>query len=345
MTAASKLQAGDPGAEWFRSSDSVTFMIGNDPQLRTAIAQAAVSARGDKNILLEGEFGTGKYALARAIHAESRRTAMPTKTVDVGRLGETQLESFLFGHEKGAFVGAFQSQAGVMQRCSGGTLIIDGVERLPCAIQDRVARALTRRRVQPIGAAYSVEVDTRVIGLSTQNVAGLVGEGRFAPALFEGLSGAKIRMPPLCERRDDIPLIAEHFLGTIRNALTFEPLVLHKDAVAWLKASDWEGNVRELEFVLFRAAAICRSTVITLDTLTATMGAEDTGEPLRLGSPDFKSAAVQLVSRDGHMRKLADIETEIIRVALDRYSGCRTEVARRLGIGRSTLYRKASHLE
>ena len=315
-------------------------MIGAAPTFRATLALAAKAARGHGPVLIEGESGSGKEMLVRAMHAASPRTRMPLRIINVGAIPPNSTESVLFGHEKGAFPGAFDRQIGAIQHCDGGTLAID---RLPMPVQERLAESLTRGDVRPIGARHSFRIDTRLIAASDLPLKELVEAGLFLPALYDAISGISVIVPALRERLGDIPALARHFLARIGEQPGLRPLGITDGALALLSAYDWPGNVRQLQAVLFRAAVFCDGDALTADDfpqLSHMLGGPDApaGQLIQEG------VGVMLYTADGNLRPLEEIEADVIRLAIGHYRGRMTEVARRLGIGRSTLYRKLGEL-
>jgi DNA-binding NtrC family response regulator len=317
-------------------------MIGTAPPFRDALAKAAKAARGHGSVLIEGESGTGKEILIRAMVAASPRAKAPLRIVNVRSVPAHSIESVLFGHEKGAFPGAFDRQVGVLQHCDGGTLVLDEVNRLAPELQERLAEALTTARVRPIGASYSFKVDVRTIAASNQPLSDVVAAGRFREDLLPALSGTRIALPPLRERASDIPALTRHFLARIGEQPGLRQLGITDDALSILAAFDWPGNVRQLQAVLFRAAVFCDGDALTAEDLPQL--SEIVGEFAPADGARQDGVGVQLYTDDGNLRPLEDIEADVIRLAIGHYRGRMTEVARRLGIGRSTLYRKLSDL-
>ncbi|MGZ3173856.1 MAG: sigma-54-dependent transcriptional regulator [Croceibacterium sp.] len=318
-------------------------MIGTAPPFRDALAKAAKAARGHGPVLIEGESGTGKEMLVRAMHAASPRNKTAFRTVNVGGVPANSIESMLFGHEKGAFPGAFDRQIGVMQHCDGGTLVLDEIDRLPIDLQDRLAEALTTARVRPIGASHSFKIDVRTVAASNLPLTDLVATGNFREELLLALAGTRIVLPPLRERISDIPALTRHFLARIGEQPGLRELGITEAALKLLAAFDWPGNVRQLQAVLFRAAVFCDGDALTTSDfpqLSELVG----GFEAVAGLPSQDGMGVQLYTLDGNLRPLEDIEADVIRLAIGHYRGRMTEVARRLGIGRSTLYRKLSDL-
>jgi len=317
-------------------------MVGAAPPFRAALARAAKAARGHGHVLIEGESGTGKEILVRAMQAASPRAKAPFRMISIASAPPTSLESMLFGHEKGAFPGAFERQDGALQSCDGGTLILDEVDRLTEELQQRLAEALSRKQVRPIGALHSFKVDVRVISASNLPLADLVATGNFAADLLELLAATRIELPPLRQRIADIPALARHFLARIGEQPGLRPLGITDGALQLLASFDWPGNVRQLQAVLFRAAVFCDGNALTQEDFPQI--AELIGEVPQPSSPAPDGAGVALFTPDGHVRRMEDIEADVIRLAIGRYRGRMTEVARRLGIGRSTLYRKLGEL-
>jgi DNA-binding NtrC family response regulator len=318
-------------------------MIGAAPAFRTALAIAAKAARGHGPVLVEGETGSGKEMLVRAIHAASQRAKMPLRIVNAGSTPGNAIESVLFGHEKGAFPGAFDRQVGAIQHCDGATLVIDEIDRLPMPVQERLAEALARGDCRPIGARHSFRVDVRLIAASNYPLKDLVAGGDFLPALHAAIGSTTLALPPLRERSIDIPALARHFLARIGEQPGLRALGITDGALALLGAYDWPGNVRQLQAVLFRAAVFCDGDALTADDFPQ-LSSMISAEPISGGGMTHESAGVMLFTADGNLRPLEDIEADVIRLAIGHYRGRMTEVARRLGIGRSTLYRKLSDL-
>ena len=320
-------------------------MIGAAPTFRSALAVAAKAARGPNHILIEGESGTGKEMLVRAMHAASPRAKAPIRMVNIGAIPANAIESVLFGHEKGAFPGAFDRHVGAIQNCDGGTLVLDEIDRLPPAVQERLAEALARGDVRPIGARHSFRVDVRMIAASNLPLQDLVAGGHFLEALHQSLSQVTVSLPPLRERAQDIPALARHFLARIGEQPGLRRLSISDSALSLLAAYDWPGNVRQLQAVLFRAAVFCDGDGLTAEDfpqLSILLGVD---QPVTPGNQAVHgSPGVLLYTQDGNLRPLEEIEADVIRLAIGHYRGRMTEVARRLGIGRSTLYRKLSDL-
>ncbi len=318
-------------------------MVGATPTFRTALAIAAKAARGNSPVLIEGESGTGKEMLVRAMHAASQRSRLPLRIINAGSTPANSIESTLFGHEKGSFPGAFDRHVGALQHCDGATLVIDEIDRLPLAVQERLAEAVVHGICRPIGARHSFRVDVRLIAASNYPLREMAAFGDFLPALYEALSPVSVMLPALRERGGDIPALARQFLARIGDQPGLRALGITDGALALLSAYDWPGNVRQLQAVLFRAAVFCDGDALTasdfpqLSNLVATGAARSAGV-------QHESAGVTLYTSDGNMRPLEDIEADVIRLAIGHYRGRMTEVARRLGIGRSTLYRKLSDL-
>ncbi len=318
-------------------------MIGAAPTFRAALAVAAKAARGHGPVLIEGESGTGKEMLVRAMQAASPRAKAPFRLLNVGGIPANSIESALFGHEKGAFAGAFDRQIGALQDVDGGTLVLDEVDRLPLTVQLRLLESLHRGDVRPIGARHSFRVDVRLIAASNLPLRDMVAGGHFLPELCQVLSATTVSLPPLRDRAGDIPALSRYFLTRIGEQPGLRPLGITDGALALLAAYDWPGNVRQLQAVLFRAAVFCDGDALTADDfpqLADLLGEEATAQ----GGSLQESSGVVLYTSDGNLRPLEDIEADVIRLAIGHYRGRMTEVARRLGIGRSTLYRKLGDL-
>ena len=331
-----------PLAEKLSSPLDFDAMIGTAPPFRTALAKAATAARGHGHVLVEGESGTGKDMLVRAMHAASARSKAATRTINVGAMPASSLESLLFGHERGAFPGAFDRQVGLLQLCDGGTLIIDEIDRLEPGIQLRLAEVLTKGVVRPTGATHGFRIDVRVLAASDRPIDELKASGEFDATLASLLGATRILLPALRDRAGDIPALTRYFLNKIGAQPGLRQHSIADSALSLLEAYDWPGNVRQLQAVLFRAAVFCEGESLTADCfpqLSEMLGRQETRTDKRQ-----RGLGVMLYTDDGNLRALEDIEADIIRLAIGHYRGRMTEVARRLGIGRSTLYRKLGEL-
>jgi DNA-binding NtrC family response regulator len=331
-----------PLTEKFTGTLDFDSMIGAAPGFRAALAVAAKAARTQNTVLIEGESGTGKEMLVRAMHAASPRAKAPLRIVNAGGIPANQIESVLFGHEKGAFPGAFERHVGAIQHADGGTLVIDEIDRLCMPAQTRLAQFLQRGDIQPIGARHSFRLDVRLIMCSNVMLGDLTDLQLFDPSLLEALSVVHVNLPALRERAGDIPALARHFLTRIGEQPGLRPLGITDGALALLGAYDWPGNVRQLQATLFRAAVFCDGEALTAQdfpNLSSILGEAPRAAPVQ-----SEGAGVTLYAPDGNLRPLEEIEADVIRLAIGHYRGRMTEVARRLGIGRSTLYRKLSEL-
>ncbi len=318
-------------------------MIGTAPEFRTALARAAKTARGHGHAAIQGESGTGKEMLMRAMHAASPRAKEPLRIINCASVPLNSIESVLFGHEPNAFPGAFDRQIGALQHCDGGTLVLDDIDRLTPHLQGRLAETFESGIVRPVGATHGFRIDIRVLAASNFSIDALVKGGKFDPALAKILSASTITLPPLRKRTGDIPSLTRHFLSRIGDQPGLKHLSVSENALALLAAYDWPGNVRQLQSVLFRAAVYCEGNTLTADSfpqLSEMLGEVETGN----GSLLHEGVGVMLYTEDGNLRPLEEIEADVIRLAIGHYRGRMTEVARRLGIGRSTLYRKLSDL-
>ncbi|MDP9056762.1 MAG: sigma-54 dependent transcriptional regulator [Pseudomonadota bacterium] len=340
-----------PLSEKLSANPDFESMIGASPAFRVALAIAAKAARGHGPVLIEGECGSGKEMLARAMHAASSRSKAPLRIFNVGATPANSLESALFGHEKGAFPGAFDRQIGAIQHCDGGTLVLDEVDRLPAAIQDRLFEALAGGHCRPVGARHSFRVDVRYILAANYPLRDMVEDGYFLGPLAQAMAAVSLTLPPLRERTGDIAALARYFLGRIGEQPGLRPLGITDGALALLAAYEWPGNVRQLQAVLFRASVFCDSDALTADNFPQLVeqvrrvpASIDGGNGGGIGVRRHDSTGITLFTSDGHLRPLDEIEGDVIRLAIGHYRGRMTEVARRLGIGRSTLYRKLSDL-
>src|SRR5882724_6277210 len=334
--------------------------------LRTAQKAAASSIP----VLIEGESGVGKELFARAIHGSSERKSKPFVAVNCGAIPDNLVESILFGHEKGAFTGATERHMGKFVEASGGTLFLDEVGELPLAAQVKLLRALQEGTVEAVGGRKTVKVDVRIISATNRNLIDDVKSGRFREDLFYRLHVFPIAVPPLRERAEDIPDLVRHFLARIAAEEGKRVRAISGEALALLGRHRWPGNVRQLENAMFRAVVMAEDDSIGIDEfpqIAAQIGgpmapvpaSEGFTEALRAPSmidvpplADFGVApsspsmhgALALLDHHGDVRPLEEIEAEVIRFAIAHYRGQMSEVARRLQIGRSTLYRKLENL-
>ena len=330
-------------------------IVGSAPKFRTALAIAAKAARARVSVLIEGESGSGKEIVAQAIHAASPRGKKPLHTVNCGAIPENLVESVLFGHEKGAFTGAFDRHIGRFEDADGSTLFLDEVGELPLDTQVKLLRALETGEIQRVGSRATLTVDVRIIAATNRRLTDEVAAGRFREDLYYRLNVVHVPIPPLRDRQSDIPALARHLLARIAEQPGMRPLSITDDALAVLMSYGWPGNVRQLQNALFRAAVLCEGDALTAADFPhianeASHGRRaDDYHAKRLDGQSQTAAlahgpGVTLYQSDGNLRPLEEIEADVIRLAIGHYRGRMTEVARRLGIGRSTLYRKLGEL-
>ena len=324
-------------------------LVGAAPDFRGALAVAAKAARNRLPILIIGEPGTGKETVARAIHAASLRAKGPLIIVDCKAVPANVVDSELFGHVKGAFPGAFGEKIGRMVEADTGTLILDEISALPKSTQETLDRVLATGEVRPVGCNGSSSVDLRLIATSSSPISETFNE-----MLGERISATVVNLPPLRERSADIPALARSLLARFTEQELIPSLSIGNDALAVLMRYGWPGNVRQLAGVLFRAALQAEGNSLDANDFPHiasqsrfTNRKSDFAPQISKQSSDAAlggTSGVTLFTNEGHLRTLDEIEADIIRLAIGHYRGRMTEVARRLGIGRSTLYRKLGEL-
>ena len=301
-------------------------VVGRSEAMLQVYKTAARVAATDATVLIEGESGTGKELVARAIHAASPRAARPFVAVDCGAIAEGVLESELFGHARGAFTGAQAMRRGLFEEANQGTLFLDEIGDVGQNLQARLLRALQEGTIRRVGTNETIAVDVRVVAASNRDLAQAVKDGRFREDLFYRLNVVTIVIPPLRDRREDIPLLAEHFAAKHGRA---EGAAISAPARDLLVAYDWPGNVRELENVVARALALNPSGVVT---------PEDLADHVRSARP----AAATLAALAGVTQErptLAELEKRYAAQVLQETAGNKTRAAEILGIDRKTLYR------
>ena len=325
--------------------------------LRTAQKAASSSIP----VLVEGESGVGKELFARAIHGSGERKAKPFVAVNCGAIPDNLVELILFGHEKGAFTGATERHMGKFVEAHGGTLFLDEVGELPLAAQVKLLRALQEGTVEAVGGRKPVKVDVRIISATNRKLLDLVKNGAFREDLFYRLHVLPLTIPPLRMRREDIPHLLRHFLARFSAEENRTISGISGEAMAHLAQLDWPGNIRQLENTVYRAVVMSESDQLGLSDFPQTAGhvASDApalhGEPLVVApstapamvsgneipiAPLAMTGSLPMLTSTGEVRPLEEMENEIIRFAISHYRGQMSEVARRLKIGRSTLYRK-----
>jgi DNA-binding NtrC family response regulator len=306
-------------------------IIGRSPAMREVYRIIEAVSENKSNVLVCGENGTGKELVARTIHQRGPWRDRPFLAVNCGALSETLLESQLFGHRRGAFTGAIEDHEGVFQAANGGTLFLDEVTEIPLPLQVKFLRAIQEREVTPLGSTRSVKVDVRLIAAANRDVEEAVRQGWFRSDLYYRLNVVTIHLPPLRERREDIPLLVEHFVERFSRDYGVEPKRVTRAAMDCLLAYSWPGNIRELQNTIERAFALSRAPEIDLEDLPVKIRRPSGVEPLSPAEP----------ANDGEeILPLAELERRAIVAALARTGGNKAEAARLLGIERPRLYRK-----
>jgi DNA-binding NtrC family response regulator len=339
-------------------SDIITRSEAMSGVLRTAQKAAASTIP----VLIEGESGVGKELFARAIHGSGERKSKPFVAVNCGAIPDNLVESILFGHEKGAFTGATERHTGKFVEASGGTLFLDEVSELPLTAQVKLLRALQEGAVEAVGGRKPVKVDVRIISATNRKLLDRVKGGHFREDLFYRLHVLPLTVPPLRARREDIPHLLRHFLARFGAEENRSITGITGEAMAHLCQLDWPGNIRQLENAVYRAVVMSDGDQLGLSDFPSAQAyapaiSDMHGEPLIMSpaiqpsapsiygneipiSPLPANGSLSMLTASGEVRPLEEMETEIIRFAISHYRGQMSEVARRLKIGRSTLYRK-----
>ncbi len=339
-------------------------MVAAAPAMGPVVRLGQRAAKSTIPVLITGESGVGKELLARAIQGAGERAGRPFITVNCGAIPENLVESILFGHVKGAFTGASDNHAGKFVEANGGTLFLDEVGELPLDAQVKLLRVLQESEVDPVGAKRPVKVDVRIISATNKDLAKLVEAGRFREDLYYRLNVYPIEAPPLRNRREDIPGLVARFIARFNAEEGRAVRGCAGETMALIEAFDWPGNVRQLENAVFRAVILCEGEWLRPEDFPQLSGfapiappANDAPAraPLIAANDAFAPqlanalAAAQTVDATpnlrifddgGHLRTLELIERDLIELAIEHYAGHMSEIARRLGIGRSTLYRK-----
>ena len=326
------------------------------PDMQRTLRLAERAAKSTIPILIEGESGTGKEVLARAVQGSGERKGRPFVTVNCGAIPENLIESTLFGHEKGSFTGATEKHLGKFVEASGGTLFLDEVGELPPSAQVKLLRAIQEGEVDPVGGKRPVRVDIRLISATNRSLLGMVKAGTFREDLYYRLNVFPMTLPPLRARHEDVAELARAFLSRFAAEEGKRIRGITAEALALLAQYSWPGNVRQLENAMFRAIVLADGDEIgvaefpqiaqQVEGYDVRIPPVPSFEPVAVAAPSVVRVEVRdphatsLVDDIGDVKKLERLEEEAIRFALTHYRGRMSEVSRRLGIGRSTLYRK-----
>ena len=338
-------------------------LIGDSSALRHVMRLGERAAASNIPILITGESGTGKEMVARAIQGTSDRSGRPFITVNCGAIPENLVESILFGHEKGSFTGASAKHIGKFQEADTGTIFLDEVGELPADMQVKLLRVLQEGEVDPIGSKRPTKVDVRVISATNRNLGEEVKAGRFREDLYYRLNVFPVEIPALRDRPEDIPALIDHFIQRYNAEERRDVRGVRHEVMEVLTAFKWPGNVRQLENTIFRAVVLAESPYLSAEDFPLLAeefkaAGIESGPPVLSGDEDDNGgvpapraaafsapseggdAPVAIFDREGHLRSLQAIEKDLIELAIETYEGKMSEVARRLGMGRSTLYRK-----
>ena len=319
-------------------------IVGESAPMKQLLSLAERVAASDATVLIVGESGTGKELLARTIHRVGPRSDGPFVAFDCSALAPSLLEAELFGHEKGAFTGAGRARRGLFREAHKGTIFLDEIGDIAPPVQNKLLRVLQEREIKPVGGDRFVQIDVRVVAATNKDLKALVARGEFREDLYWRLAVVPIQVPPLRERKEDIPILAAHILARRRGAAkTFAggearyPTSVTPNALARLTAYHWPGNIRELENVLSRAAILCDGEKIRSDDLDLV--------GLGAGPGDGGSDAAAPVRLDGNLKSLLEqtvrsVERGAIEQALAREGGSPAKAARALGISRASIYNK-----
>jgi DNA-binding NtrC family response regulator len=337
-----------------KSDNRLTFedLIAESSEMKQVFRLGQRAAQSDIPILIEGESGAGKELIARAIQGTSARAGRPFVTVNCGAIPENLIESILFGHEKGSFTGASDKHLGKFQEADGGTLFLDEIGELRLDMQVKLLRALQEGEVDPVGSKRPVKVDVRIISATNRDLGQMARENSFREDLYYRLNVFPILVPSLRDRPADIAPLARHFIARFAAEENKPVVGLTPMAAQLVEQFSWPGNVRQLENTIFRAVVLCDGTMLDVcdfPQIASAMGVEASSRPAQSvvapgasthSMPSGSPYALAVTDATGHIRRFEELESEIIRMAIGRYEGHMSEVARRLGIGRSTLYRK-----
>ena len=333
-------------------SGRTTFadLVGDSRPMQMVKALGARAAKSSIPVLITGESGVGKEVIARALHGASDRAGKPFVAVNCGALPANLVESILFGHEKGSFTGAHDKHLGKFAEANGGTLFLDEIGELPLDMQVKLLRALQEGEIDPVGAKRAVKVDVRIVSATNRDLSGAVAAGTFREDLFYRLNVFPIEAPALRDRREDIPALIDHFVARFNAEEGKRVVGASPETLALLMAFDWPGNVRQLENAVYRAIVLADAPFLRPHDFPAISGVAmpleaEPSSPAAHVVPNGEVSGlpeqpIRILDDRGHLRTLEDIERDLIQHAIEVYAGHMSEIARRLGIGRSTLYRK-----
>ncbi|MFN8007407.1 MAG: sigma-54 dependent transcriptional regulator [Terriglobia bacterium] len=308
-----------------REAPIIPGMVGHSPQMQEVYKMIGRVANSDATVLISGESGTGKELVANAIHEFSHRANGPLVKINCGAIPDTLLEDEMFGHEKGAFTNAVAQRIGRFEQAHGGTLFLDEIAELSVNLQAKLLRAIQEHTIERLGSNVPIAVDFRLITATGRDLSQSVAAGNFREDLFYRLNVVNITIPPLRERREDIPLLVQRFISR-----SVRPVQIRSDALEMIMAHDWRGNVRELENVITRAIVLAPGDAITPESIQLSQRTTTTPRAWLSQTP----------FREGYWNVIRQVECHLIQVALAEARGNKAEAARILGIQRRLLYEK-----
>jgi DNA-binding NtrC family response regulator len=305
-----------------------TKLVGQSPAMKKVIETIQTVATSESTVLIYGKSGTGKELVARAIHFNSPRSMNPFITVNCGAIPETLIESELFGHKRGAFTGAVSDKIGFFKAADGGTLFLDEISEMPFQLQVKLLRAIEQKEIVPIGTSQAITVDVRIIASTNRDLQKEAEEGRFRQDLYYRLNVVPMQLPPLSDRRDDIPLLVEHFVEKYKRQMRKNIQGVKKEVMLLLMQHEWKGEIRELENIIERAVIFCKEDFISVHDL-----------------PDFLHAESKTQENGTSLENaMNDFERQYILSVLRRHNFEKEQTAQELKISLPTLYRRIKDL-